>query len=94
MIQHVSATQNTGQKRPGSSAQANGGSKKPKIAEDVDVKCMQAFAEAKKVESLNVDKLKNFLKAVGVPSISKMKKAQLAQEVYEYYDGMNAILND
>ena len=72
----------------------NGGSKKPKVAEDVDLKCMQAFAEAKKIESLNIDKLKAFLKAVGVAVNSKMKKGDLVKEVYEYYDGMNAILND
>ena len=55
---------------------------------------MQAFAEAKKIESLNIDKLKAFLKAVGVAVNSKMKKGDLVKEVYEYYDGMNAILND
>jgi len=86
--------ENTGQKRPCAKSPANGGSKKTKVAEDVDLKCMQAFAEAKKIGSLNIDKLKAFLKAVGVAVNSKMKKGDLVQEVYDYYDGMNAILND
>jgi len=92
VIQHVN--QNTGQKRPCAKAPANGANKNAKIAEDVDLKCMQAFAEAKKIGKFNNDQLKAFLKAVGVAVNSKMKKSDLVQEVYDYYDAMNALLDD
>ena len=84
LIQQVNATQNTGQKRSGSNGYANGSvNKKQKVLEESDLKAMKAFAQAKKIESLNVDKLKDFLRAAGL-SVTGKKKAELVVDVYEY----------
>ena len=85
LIQQVNATQNTaGQKRFGSNGYANGSvNKKQKVLEESDIKAMKAFAQAKKIESLNVDKLKDFLRAAGL-SVTGKKKAELVVDVYKY----------
>ena len=84
LIVQVNATKNTGQKRFGSNGQANGSvNKKQKVLEESDLKAMKAFAQAKKIESLNVDKLKDFLRAAGL-SVSNKKKAELVVDVYKY----------
>ena len=75
---------NAGQKRSGSNGHANGSvNKKQKVLEESDVKAMKAFAQAKKIESLNVDKLKDFLRAAGL-SVTGKKKAELVVDVYKY----------
>ena len=72
------------QKRSGSNGHANGSvNKKQKVLEESDVKAMKAFAQAKKIESLNVDKLKDFLRAAGL-SVTGKKKAELVVDVYKY----------
>ena len=82
LIQQVNASQNAGQKRSGSNGHANV-NKKQKVLEESDLKAMKAFAQAKKIESLNVDKLKDFLKAAGL-SVTGKKKAELVVDVYKY----------
>merc|ERR1740129_547062 len=73
-----------GQKRSGSNGHANGSvNKKQKVLEESDIKAMKAFAQAKKIESLNVDKLRDFLKAAGLYVTGK-KKAELVVDVYKY----------
>ena len=77
-------TLNVGQKRSGSNGHANGSvNKKQKVLEESDIKAMKAFAQAKKVESLNFDKLRDFLKAAGL-SVTGKKKAELVVDVYKY----------
>ena len=49
----------------------------------VDMKMMEAFVNAKKVESLNNDKLKYFLRSVGEP-VNNKKKDELVQAVYQF----------
>ena len=83
-IEAVKPTLNVGQKRSGSNGHANGSvNKKQKVLEESDIKAMKAFAQAKKIESLNFDKLKDFLKAAGL-SVTGKKKAELVVDVYKY----------
>ena len=92
---------NTGQKRAGSNGHANGSVNKiQKVLEESDIKAMKAFAQAKKIESLNVDKLKDFLRAAGL-SVTGKKKAELVVDVYKYcewnktvflYDSMSTLV--
>ena len=58
--------------------------KKTKVTEDtID---MANYVKDKTVEKLTVAVLKDYLGSIGV-NIGKMKKAELVEEVYNYYKG-------
>ena len=69
-------------KRPWTSAAP--GPKKLKIVSEVTPDEMEKMVKSKTVEKLNMDFLKSFLKSLG-STVTGKKKAQLVQEVYDYF---------